>query len=76
MQLIKARRLRWAGHVAHMGERRGAYRVLVGKPEGTRLLGRPRHRWKYNIKMDMREVGRGTWTASIWLRIVTGGGLL
>ena len=51
--------MRWAGHVAGMRERRGAYRVLVGKPEGKRPLGRPRHRWEDNIKMDFQEVGCG-----------------
>jgi hypothetical protein len=70
------RRLRWAGHVARMGERRGAYRALVGKPEGRRILGRPRRRWENNIKMDLREVGWGAQTGFIWLRIGTGGGLL
>ncbi|KAJ4450726.1 hypothetical protein ANN_02156 [Periplaneta americana] len=54
---IKSRRLRWAGHVACMGESRNAYRVLVGRPEGKRPLGRPRCRWEDNIKMDLREVG-------------------
>ncbi|KAJ4438750.1 hypothetical protein ANN_14701 [Periplaneta americana] len=54
---IKSRRLRWAGHVARMGESRDAYRVLVGRPEGKRPLGRPRRRWEDNIKMDLREVG-------------------
>jgi hypothetical protein len=49
--------LKWAGHVAHIGERRGAYRVLMGKPEGRRLLERPWHRWEDNIKIDLREVG-------------------
>jgi len=49
--------MRWAGHVARMGEGRDVYRVLVGKPEGKRPLGRPRHRWEDNIKMDLREVG-------------------
>ena len=49
--------MRWAGHVAHMGERKGVYRVLVGKPEGKRPLGRPRRRWENNIKMDLQEVG-------------------
>ncbi|KAJ4426547.1 hypothetical protein ANN_27361 [Periplaneta americana] len=53
---IKSRRLRWAGHVARMGESRNAYRVLVGRPEGKRPLGRPRRRWEDNIKMDLREV--------------------
>jgi len=51
--------LRWVGHVAHMGERRGVYRILVGKPEGRRPLGRPRHRWENNIKMGLQEVGCG-----------------
>jgi len=52
--------MRWAGHVARMGERRGgAYRVLVGRPEGKRPLGRPRRRWEDNIKMDLQEVGCG-----------------
>jgi hypothetical protein len=59
-----------------MGERRGAYRILVGRPEGRRLLGRPRRRWENNIKMDLQEVGWGAWTGLIWLRIGTGGGLL
>ncbi|KAJ4451853.1 hypothetical protein ANN_03331 [Periplaneta americana] len=54
---IKSRRLRWAGHVARMGESRNAYRVLVGRPAGKRPLGRPRRRWEDNIKMDLREVG-------------------
>ena len=49
--------MRWAGHVARMGERRGVYRVLVGKPEGKRTLGRPRRRWEGGIKMDLQEVG-------------------
>jgi hypothetical protein len=54
---IKSRRMRWAGHVARMGEERGVYRVLVGRPEWKRPLGRPRHRWEDNIKMDLREIG-------------------
>jgi hypothetical protein len=49
--------MRWAGHAARMGERRNSYRILVGKPEGKRPLGRPRRRWVDNIKMDLREVG-------------------
>ena len=53
------RRMRWAWHVAHMGERRGIYRVLVGKPERKRLLERPIHRWEDNIKMVLQEVGCG-----------------
>jgi hypothetical protein len=59
-----------------MGEGRGVYRVLVGNPEGKRPMGRPRHRWEDNIKMDLQEVGRGAWTGLIWLTIRTGGGLL
>jgi hypothetical protein len=59
-----------------MGERRGACRILVGRPEGRRPLGRPRCRWEDNIKMDLQEVGWGAWTGLIWLRIGTGGGLL
>ena len=58
-RLIKSRRLRWAGHVACMGERIGAYRVLVGKPEGMRPHGRPRRRWEDNIEVDLREVWMG-----------------
>ena len=50
-------KVKWAGHVACMGERRGAYRALVRKPEGESPLGRPRYRWEYNIKMDLKEVG-------------------
>jgi hypothetical protein len=57
--MIKSRRLIWAGHVVRMGERRGMYRVLVGKTEGKRQLGRPRRRWEDNIKMDLQEVGCG-----------------
>jgi len=51
--------MRWAGHVARMGESKGVYRVLVGKPEGKRPLGRPRPRWEDNIKMNLQEVGSG-----------------
>jgi hypothetical protein len=57
--VIKLRRIRWVGHVACMGESRGVYWVLVGKPEGKRPLGRPRHRWKDNINMDLQEMGCG-----------------
>jgi len=56
VRVIKSRRMRWAGHVARMGEERGLYRVLVGKPEGKRLMGRPRRRWVDNIRMDLQEV--------------------
>ena len=57
--VVKSRRMRWAGHVARMGEGRVVHRVLVGKPEGKRPLGRSRRRWEDNIKMDLREVGGG-----------------
>jgi hypothetical protein len=57
VRVIKSRGMRWAGHVACMGEGRGVYSVLVGRPEGKRLLGRPRRRWDDNIKMDLREIG-------------------
>ena len=56
---VHRRRMRWAGHVARVGEDRGVHRVLVGKPEGKRPLGRPRRRWEDNIKMDLQEVGVG-----------------
>jgi hypothetical protein len=54
--MMKSRMMRWAGHVARIVERRNAYRILVGKPEGQRPLGRPRRRWLDNIKMDLREI--------------------
>jgi hypothetical protein len=54
--------MRWAGHVARMGDRRGAYRVLVGKPEGRRPLGRSRRRWEDNIKTDLGKWDVGVWT--------------
>ena len=59
VRVIKSRRMRWAGHVARMGEDRWVYRVLVGKPEGKRPLGRPRNGWVDNIRMDLQEVGCG-----------------
>jgi hypothetical protein len=59
VRVIKARRMRWTGHVARMGEVRGAYNILVGKPEGRRPLEIPRRRWEDNIKMDLREIGFG-----------------
>jgi len=61
VQVVKSRRMRWVGHVAYMGEGRGVHRVLVGKPEGKRPLGRPRCRGDDNIKMDLQEVGGGCW---------------
>jgi hypothetical protein len=59
IRLVKSRRMRWAGHVARMGEDRKVYKVLVGKPEGKRPLGRPRRRWEDGIRMDLREIGLG-----------------
>ena len=76
IRVIETRRIKWAGHVARPGERRYVYRMLVGKPEGKRPLGRTRRRWEYNIKMDLQEMGWGAWTGSIWLRIWPGGGYL
>jgi hypothetical protein len=63
IRMIKSRRMRWVGHVARMRERRNAYRILVGKPEGRRPLGRPRRRWVDNIKIDLREIG---WDGMGW----------
>jgi len=63
--------MRWAGHVARMGESRGVYRVLVRKSEGKRQLGRTRRRWEDNTRMDLQEVV--AWTGSCWLRIGTDG---
>ena len=74
--MITSKRMRWEGHVARMGERRGVYRILVGKTEGKRPLRRPKRRWEDNIKMVLQKVGCGVWSGSGWLRIGTGGGLL
>jgi hypothetical protein len=57
--VLKSRRIRWSGNVAHVGEGRGVYRDLLGKPEGKRPLGRPRHKWEDNVKMDCQEVECG-----------------
>jgi hypothetical protein len=78
IRVIKSRRMRWAGHVERMGEKRNAYRTLGVKPEGKRPLGRPRRRWVNNIKMNLREIG---WDGVVYiglvgLRIGTSGGLL
>jgi hypothetical protein len=61
VRVVKSRRMRWAWHVARMGEGRGVYRVLVEKPEGKRPFGRPRRRWENNIKIDLQEVREGLW---------------
>jgi hypothetical protein len=64
IRMIKSRRTRWAGHVTQMGEKRNAYRILMGKPEGKRLLGRPRRIWVDNIKTDLREI---EWDGMDWI---------
>jgi hypothetical protein len=76
VRVIKARRMRLAGHVARMGEVRGAYNILVGRPEGRKQLGRPRRRWEDNIRWILGKSGLGLWIGFIGLRIGTGGGLL
>jgi hypothetical protein len=76
VRVVKLRLIRWAGHVARMGEDTGVHRVLVGKPMGKRPLGRPRRRWEDNIKMDLQEVGGVVGTGWNWLRIGTSGGHL
>jgi hypothetical protein len=76
VRVVKSRRMRRAGHEARMGEDRCVHRVLVGKPEGKRQLGRPRRRWEDNIKMDLQKLERFMGTGWSWLRIGTGGGQL
>jgi hypothetical protein len=66
IRMIKSRRMRWAGHLARIVEKRNACRILVGKPEEKRPLGRPRHRWVDNIKMDLREIG---WDFMDWINM-------
>jgi hypothetical protein len=73
VRVIESRRMRWVGHVARMGEGRSAYRVLVGKPEGKRLLGRPGYRWEDNIKLDLRDMGID---GANWIQLGSIGGLL
>jgi hypothetical protein len=74
VRLIKSRKMRWAGLVARMGERRGVYRVLVGKPERKIPLGRPRRRCGTMLRWIFRKWDIGVWTESNWFRIGTGGG--
>ena len=77
IKVIKLRRMRWMGHVAQMRERRGVYRILLGKPEGRRQFGSLGQIYEEdNIKMDLQEVGCGPWTGLIWLGIGIGGGHL
>jgi hypothetical protein len=76
VKVIKSQRMRWAGHVACMGEGRGVYRVLVGMPKGKTPLERPRHRWEDNINMDLREIGINGANWFGWLRIGSSGRLV
>jgi hypothetical protein len=76
IRIFKSRRMRWAGHVARMGERRNAYRLLVGKPEGKRTLARPRRRWVDILGWNLERWNAVKWTGLVWLRIGTGGELL
>jgi hypothetical protein len=69
IRIMKSRRIRWAGHVARMGEMRNAYRILVEKLEGRRPLGRPRHGWVDNIKMNLGEIG---WDGMDWIKLAQG----
>jgi hypothetical protein len=64
MRMIKSRRMRWPGHETRMGEKKNAYRILVGKPEGKKLLGRARRKWVDNIKMNLMEIG---WDDMDWI---------
>jgi hypothetical protein len=66
IRIIKSRRMRWAGHVARIGEKTSAYRILVGKPGGKRPLGRPRSRWEDNIRINLRELG---WGGMEWINL-------
>jgi hypothetical protein len=76
IRVIKSRRMRWAGQIARMGEKRNAYGILVGKPKGKRPLERPQRMRADNIKMDLREIGWDDMFGLIWLRIETSGGRL
>jgi hypothetical protein len=74
--MVKSRRMRWDGYVAHTGEWRGLYRLLVRKPQGKRPLGRPGCRWDDNMKWSIKKLNVRTWTGLIWCRIGTNGELL
>jgi hypothetical protein len=76
VRVIKSRRMKWVVYVARMEEGRGVYRVLVGRPEGKRPVGKPRRRWEDNIKMDLREIRIDVRTGFGWFRIGSSGGLL
>jgi hypothetical protein len=73
---IKSQRMRWVGYVACMGANRNTYGVLVGKHEGEKPLGSPRHRWEHNIKMNLKKCSWKAWTGCVWLRTGAGGRLL
>jgi hypothetical protein len=72
----KSRRMRWAGHVARVGEGRNMYRILMGNPEGKKALERPRLRWQVGVRLNLREICWGMWSGFTWLRIGIVGGLL
>ena len=74
--MIISRRMKWLGHVVRMGGKRSAYRVLVGTPQRKRPLRRPRLRWEYDIKENLKGIGWGAWTGLMWLRTETGDGIL
>jgi hypothetical protein len=76
IRAIKSRKVRWVGHVIYVGRKRNVYRVLAGKPEDSRTLGRSRSRWEGNINLDLKQIGWDAWTKLIWLRIRTSGELL
>jgi hypothetical protein len=76
MRMIKSRRMRWAGHVARMEATRNVCKILVGKPEGKKPLGRPRSRWEDNIKMYLWKIEFGAWIGFMWLSIRTDDRLL
>jgi hypothetical protein len=76
IRILKLRRMRWTGHVARMGEKITAYRLLVGKPEGKRPLGRPRHRWVDKLGWILERWDCVMWIGLVWLRIGTGGELM
>jgi hypothetical protein len=76
IRIVKLRRMRWAGHVARMGEKKNAYSLLVGRPEGNRPLGRPRHWWGIILRWSLERWDGVMWTGLVWLRIGTGGELL
>jgi hypothetical protein len=68
--------MRWAGHIGHMGQMINANTILAEKPEGMRPLGRPKHTWKYNNKMHLKEIGVRMWTGFMWLRRESSGGFI